>query len=109
MSLSSHALVAAAARGVRAPSLSSVNLTPNEVLIISLVALVALGPKQLPQVTRQLAKGAAQLRRFSSQVKTELESAIDDAVAESHGRDLERQQAESTEENEDATATGEEE
>ncbi|MDP7067855.1 MAG: twin-arginine translocase TatA/TatE family subunit [Acidimicrobiales bacterium] len=85
------------------------NLTPNEVLIISLVALVALGPKQLPQVARQLAKGTAQLRRFSSQIKTEFESAIDDAVAEAHGRDLEQQQEELANENEDTTATGEEE
>ena len=109
MSLSSQGLVAVAAHRFRAPSLSSVNLTPNEVLIISLVALVALGPKQLPQVARQLAKGTAQLRRFSSQIKLEFESAIDDVVADSHGRDLERQQVESTDENEDGTATGEEE
>jgi|TARA_Y100000590_G_scaffold467184_1_gene645167 hypothetical protein len=39
----------------------------------------------------------------------EFESAIDDVVADSHGRDLERQQVESTDENEDGTATGEEE
>ena len=39
MSLSSQGLVAVAAHRFRAPSLSSVNLTPNEVLIISLVAL----------------------------------------------------------------------
>jgi len=68
-----------------------VNLTPNEVLIISLVALVALGPKQLPQVARQLARGAAQLRRFNTQIKNEFDTAVDEAVAESHGRNLEQQ------------------
>jgi len=68
-----------------------VNLTPNEVLIISLVALVALGPKQLPQVARQLARGAAQLRRLNAQIKSEFDAAVDDAVAESHDRDLECQ------------------
>ena len=67
------------------------NLTPNEVLIISLVALVALGPKQLPQVARQLARGVAQLRRFNSQIKNEFYTAVDEAVAESHDRNLEQQ------------------
>ena len=67
------------------------NLTPNEVLIISLVALVALGPKQLPQVARQLAKGAAHIRRLNAQIRNEFDAVVDEAVVESHDRDLEEQ------------------
>ena len=67
------------------------NLTPNEVLIICLVALGALGPKQLPQVARQLAKGAAQLRRLNAQIRNEFDAVVDEAVVESHDRDLEEQ------------------
>jgi len=53
-----------------------VNLTPNEVLIICLVALVVLGPKQLPGAIRGIAKGLADLRRFSSQVRSELDNVV---------------------------------
>ena len=67
------------------------NLTPNEVLIICLVALVALGPKRLPQVARQLAKGAAQLRRLNAQIRNEFDAVVDEAVVESHDRELKEQ------------------
>ncbi|MCS5571130.1 MAG: twin-arginine translocase TatA/TatE family subunit [Actinomycetota bacterium] len=67
------------------------NLTPNEVLIISLVALVALGPKQLPEAVRRVAKGFADLRRFSSRIRSELDSAVEGEVERSHDEELRRQ------------------
>ena len=67
------------------------NLTPNEVLIISLVALISLGPKQLPEVARKAAKGLAQLRKMSAQLKSEVNTAVDEVVEQSHVEDLRRQ------------------
>ena len=67
------------------------NLTPNEVLIISLVALIALGPKQLPEVARKAAKGLAQLRKMSAQLKSEVNTAVDEVVEQSHVEELSRQ------------------
>jgi sec-independent protein translocase protein TatB len=68
-----------------------VNLTPNEVLIISLVALIALGPKQLPEAVRRVAKGFADLRRFSSRIRSELDDVVEGAVEKSHDEELRRQ------------------
>ncbi|PDH69071.1 MAG: hypothetical protein CNE88_03495 [Acidimicrobiales bacterium MED-G01] len=65
-----------------------VNLTPNEILIICLVALIALGPKQLPETARKIAKGFGQLRRQSSQLRAEFTSVVDQAVEESHDQEL---------------------
>lgn len=67
------------------------NLTPNEVLIISLVALIALGPKQLPEAVRRVGKGFADLRRFSSRLRNELDNAFDAGVEKSHDEELHRQ------------------
>ena len=79
------------------PSLLGVNLTPNEILIISLVALIALGPKQLPGAVRKVARGFSELRRHSSELRSEVSSVVDRAVEESHDAELERQVEESSE------------
>jgi len=68
-----------------------VNLTPNEILIICLVALIALGPKQLPESVRKIAKGFSAFRRHSSQLRAEVTSVVDQAVEESHDQELRRQ------------------
>jgi sec-independent protein translocase protein TatB len=68
-----------------------VNLTPNEILIICLVALIALGPKQLPETVRKIAKGFSEFRRQSSQLRAEVTSVVDRAVEESHDQELGRQ------------------
>ena len=67
------------------------NLTPNEILIICLVALIALGPKQLPETARKIAKGVADLRRHSSQLRAEFTSGVEQTVEESHDEELLRQ------------------
>ena len=78
-------------QGAIGPSLIVVNLTPNEILIICLVALIALGPKQLPETARKIAKGFGELRRHSSQLRAEFTSVVDQAVEESHDQELLRQ------------------
>ncbi len=72
-----------------------VNLTPNEILIISLVALIALGPKQLPVAVKKVAKGLSELRRHSSDLRAEVSSVVDRAVEDSHDVELQRQAQES--------------
>ncbi len=53
------------------------NLGPMELLVILVVALVVLGPDRLPQVSRQVGKAVAELRRWSSRVNAEVRSALD--------------------------------
>lgn len=67
------------------------NLTPNEIVIISLVALIALGPKQLPNAVRKVARGVNELRRYSSEFRAEVSSVVDKAVEDSHDAELQRQ------------------
>ena len=52
------------------------NLTPNEVLIIAMVALVVLGPQRLPEAARQIGKGYRELRKMSTSVRAEIDNAI---------------------------------
>ena len=70
-------------------------LTPNEILIISLVALIALGPKQLPDAVRRVAKGIAELRRHTSELRNQVSSVVDKSVEDSHDVELQRQVQES--------------
>lgn len=72
-----------------------VNLTPNEILIISLVSLIALGPKQLPDAVRRVAKGIAELRRHTSELRNQVSSVVDKSVEDSHDVELQRQVQES--------------
>ena len=71
------------------------NLTPNEILIISLVALIALGPKQLPDAVRRVAKGIAEFRRHTSELRNQVSSVVDKSVEDSHDVELQRQVQES--------------
>lgn len=82
-----------------------VNLTPNEILIISLVALIALGPKQLPNAVRKAARGISELRRYSSEFRAEVSSVVDKAVEDSHDAELQRQVEESGELNSETKNT----
>lgn len=54
------------------------NLGPMELLVIVVVALVVLGPQRLPDAMRQVGKGVAEARRWSTQVSTEVRSVFDD-------------------------------
>ncbi|MCH1615735.1 MAG: twin-arginine translocase TatA/TatE family subunit [Acidimicrobiales bacterium] len=59
------------------------NLTPNEVLIIGFVALVALGPRQMPDAVRRAAAGLTKLKHFSRSLKNDLDEAVNNSVVTS--------------------------
>lgn len=52
------------------------NLGPMEVLVIVVVALLVLGPQRLPEAMRQVGKGVGEVRRWSSQLTNEVQSAF---------------------------------
>ena len=53
------------------------SLGPAEILVILVVALIVLGPKRLPEAGRQVGKALAEVRRWSSDVKQEIRTAVD--------------------------------
>jgi Tat protein translocase TatB subunit len=53
------------------------SLGPAEILVILVVALIVLGPKRLPEAGRQVGKAIAEIRRWTTDVKSDLKSAID--------------------------------
>jgi sec-independent protein translocase protein TatA len=52
------------------------NVGPAELMIIFILALLVLGPKKLPEVSRQLGKGIREFRRVSDEVRGEVEHAM---------------------------------
>lgn len=57
-------------------------LSTWEVLIILVVALIFIGPDQLPKVARQIGKGVRQIRGAMGKVDTEMRRAVRRAEAE---------------------------
>ena len=53
------------------------SLGPAEILVILVVALIVLGPAKLPQAGRQVGKALAELRRWTTDVKSEVRTAFD--------------------------------
>ncbi len=56
------------------------NLGPMEVLVILVVALVVLGPQRLPDAMRQVGRGMGELRRWSSEVTSQVQSTFEPEV-----------------------------
>lgn len=54
------------------------NIGGGEILVIALVALIAVGPEQLPGVLRKLGRFAAQARTVTSNLRDEFMSGIDE-------------------------------
>lgn len=52
-------------------------LSPIEILVIVMVALVVFGPEKLPQIARQIGRAAEQLRQMASEVKDEFQDGLD--------------------------------
>ncbi len=52
------------------------SLGAPEILVILLVALLIFGPKRLPEVGRQVAKGYRELRRFQDTVREEIDDVL---------------------------------
>jgi Tat protein translocase TatB subunit len=61
------------------------SLGPAEILVIVIVALIVLGPAKLPQAGRQVGKTLSEIRRFTSDMRSEVKQAFD-AEAESQAR-----------------------
>ena len=55
------------------------NVGGGELLVIGLIALIALGPEQLPTVMRKLGALSAQLRSVTSGLKDEFLSGLDES------------------------------
>jgi Tat protein translocase TatB subunit len=52
------------------------NLGAGEILLILVVLLLVFGPKKLPELSRQIGGAMHELRRMQNQVKTELQTAL---------------------------------
>lgn len=52
------------------------NLGPEKVLLVLVIALVVLGPNRLPQVARTLGRTLANLRRLSGSLQSEFRQAV---------------------------------
>ena len=53
------------------------NLGPMELLVISVVALLVLGPQRLPDAMRQVGKAVGEARRWSTSLTSTVQSAMD--------------------------------
>ena len=56
------------------------SLGPAEILVILVVALIVLGPKRLPEAGRQVGKALSEVRRWSQDVKYEMNQAFNTDV-----------------------------
>ncbi|MFN2503280.1 MAG: twin-arginine translocase TatA/TatE family subunit [Acidimicrobiales bacterium] len=57
------------------------SLGPAEILVILVVALIFLGPKRLPEAGRQVGKALAEVRRWSQDMKYEMNQAFNEPPA----------------------------
>lgn len=65
------------------------NLGIPELIVIGIIALVAFGPKKLPELGRTLGKALAEFRRASAELRSAVEDEMRDL--ERHTRELEAQ------------------
>lgn len=54
------------------------NISPQELLLILLVALLVVGPKRLPELGRSLGKGIRELRKAQDEVRKTIQINMDD-------------------------------
>jgi sec-independent protein translocase protein TatB len=52
------------------------NIGPGELVVILIVALIVLGPKNLPEVARTVGKGMRELRRATEDIKDTVEGEL---------------------------------
>src|SRR5918998_5178207 len=57
------------------------SLGPAEIMIILVVALIVLGPTRLPEAGRQVGKALAEVRRWTRDVKAEVNNVFDPDAA----------------------------
>jgi Tat protein translocase TatB subunit len=52
------------------------SLGPAEILVILVIALIVLGPSRLPEAGRQVGKALSEIRRWTQDVRSEMEGAF---------------------------------
>jgi Tat protein translocase TatB subunit len=60
------------------------NVGGGEVIVIALIALIALGPEQLPSVMRKLGALSAQIRSMTTDLKQEFLSGLEEQPPDGH-------------------------
>jgi sec-independent protein translocase protein TatA len=78
----------------------------GEILIILVLALIIFGPRRLPEMGRTIGRSLRDFRRATSDIRTELESEVDEpppVTVEERARRIEERKARSTPPPEDAT------
>lgn len=58
------------------------NIGPLEFLVIITIALLVVGPRELPQVARKIARFLGELRRQGEEVRSQVRDLIDEAIAD---------------------------
>lgn len=56
------------------------NIGSGELLVILLITLLVIGPKQLPQVARQIGRGVRVLSKLSNSFRREIQDMADEAI-----------------------------
>ena len=62
------------------------NIGPQELLLILLVALVVVGPKRLPELSRTIGRGLREFRKAQDEVKKTINLSLDESEPTSPGR-----------------------
>ena len=70
------------------------NLGGGEILVILLIGLIVLGPKRLPEASKQVGKTIRQVRQTSRNFQAELEAVIEDPSIEEAARQKGREMLE---------------
>jgi sec-independent protein translocase protein TatB len=65
-----------------------------ELVVIALVAIVVVGPQKLPEVMKQLGRFFVQARRYTNDVRSQVQTIVDDAERELRMEELDRLRAE---------------
>ncbi len=52
------------------------NLDPEKLIVLFVIALLVLGPNRLPQAARTLGKGLAEVRKYTSSFQTEVNQVL---------------------------------
>lgn len=60
-----------------------------EILVVAIIALIAFGPRRLPEIARSVGKAFSEFRRQASEVRDEFESSLkaDDDLARTEAQD----------------------
>jgi sec-independent protein translocase protein TatB len=53
------------------------SLSPLEILVVAVIALIVFGPEKLPQIARNIGRTASDLRRMAAEVRHEFDAGLD--------------------------------